>query len=174
MSSLVSAVQSGSLGKKPRARSADKDSASLGDALSVLFGNVSARGVVQHKGLVDSLAEEFDGAADVTVGSRKRSSTSHITQAAHALSEIFCSVELCARERIVLPVDAQLTFSVSEVILVSRLARGQQPRLFGFRIFSRPGVMWEVLDLDVSEAARIRVAMYSNVWTESRLCWRSY
>ena len=100
VSSLVSAVQSGSLGKKPRARSADQDSASPGDALSVLFGNVSARGVVQHKGLVDSLAEEFDCAADVTIGPRKRSSTSQITQAPHAPFQKSFVRWGCARESV--------------------------------------------------------------------------
>ena len=41
-------VTSGSLGNKPRSRSADQDSASPGNALFVLFGNVSVLGVVQH------------------------------------------------------------------------------------------------------------------------------
>jgi hypothetical protein len=73
---LVAAVQAGVLGKKPAKVGAEQDRSAPGDALAVLFGSLSVRGVIQHSGLVDSLDARLGCSAGGGVSSRGKSSAS--------------------------------------------------------------------------------------------------
>ena len=82
--SVVTAAHSGVLGKKPLARGADSVASGPGDALSVLFGRVTARGVIEHSGLVDCLSGGLEeGAASAALPGRKKTSSfsnSHVVR----------------------------------------------------------------------------------------------